>query len=151
MRSWRLVLPGLAGGSALKDPALTPLALRQSYEDEPRPDCTDVSFSRPVFHVYDPLWTLVNATTGGTVGDFRFAVLNEATGVTSQCLARNVTLTATASSAVAWHSCRDDATQFRYDVTANEFELRQTWACNNSATQVSPFFCCRARSHEPLI
>ena len=141
MWPWRLILPSLAcrhalavGGpsSASGSPHV------ETYDDEPSADCVGTSFSSPVFRLYDPLWTLVNASTGGTVGDFRFGAFNDATGETAHCLARNATLLPSPSSTPAWHLCGDNATEFRYDLAANEFELRQSWQCNGSDTHVLP-------------
>lgn len=94
----------------------------------------------------------MDATAGGTVGDFRFA-LNEATG--RQCAvfgAHRHPLKASTGDEIAGHPCRDDASLFHCDLAGNEFELKQAQACNDSSTQVTlPIDIILGRDREDML
>jgi len=111
----------------------------RQYDPEQGGDCTELSFSFPVWNIYDPLWTRINASTGGTSGDFRFGVHSVPTNTTVFCLARNINLFPQTPADVVWQPCNDSSTEFWPNLTANVFGLRQRWSCNGSkslATQV---------------
>jgi hypothetical protein len=122
----------------------SPLYTRQANDpaSDGRPDCTTYSFSYPLWRVYDPIWILVNRTTGGTNGDFWFTAHNLATNIQVECEIKNSNLfPETDDDSKYWHACKDSATQFRFSLLTNEFQLRQSWVCDNSPRQVFPPHC----------
>ncbi len=103
---------------------------RQLDDPDYRPDCVTYSFSYPLFRIYDPIWQLVNRTTGGNHGDFWFTIHNMATNIQVECEMKNVDLF---TSNTTWHYCKDNSTQFHMSIQTDDFQLKQSWTCNSSA------------------
>ncbi len=108
-----------------------------------QPDCTTYSFSFPIFRIYDPIWQLVNRTAGGTHGDFWFTAHNMATNVQVECEMKNASLFAPETT---YHFCKDNTTRFHMSMQTDDFQLVQSWVCDNS--KLAPFssssLSCRA-------
>jgi len=111
----------------------------RQLDDPERPDCTTYSFSYPLFRLYDPIWMLVNGTTGGTHGDFWFTIHNTATNAQVECEVKDADLYTQLPSEGdgSWHVCKDDSTKFRFSLKTNQFQLMQSWVCENSPRRVS--------------
>ena len=109
-------------------------ALEAPSPDE-KPDCTYYSFTYPIWRVYDPIYIIVNETEGNTHGDFWFTAHNLATNEQVECEIKNADLYSNEtreSSDSSWHSCKNNATQFRMSLELNEFQLREDWECSEA-------------------
>lgn len=95
-------------------------------------DCKDASFSDPKWYLYDPQYTVYNYSSGGRTGDVGFAGYNVAMDINAQCFARKVNL-APKTGEDNWHDCLTPPnTRFRFNLTANTMEIKQSWVCNNA-------------------
>jgi hypothetical protein len=110
--------------------------LRQVQGSDPdwRPDCTTYSFSYPLWRIYDPIWMLPERLSGGKYGDFWFTAHNMANNYQVECEIKNENLfpDIKGNEDSFWHSCKDNSTQFRFSLASNEFQLKQSWTCDNS-------------------
>jgi len=110
------------------------------------PDCTYYSFTYPIWRIYDPIyiipnWTGTHGGEGSTHGDFWFTAHNLATNAQVECEIKNANLYSNETrekSESSWHSCKNNATQFRMSLELNEFQLREDWECTEPPRHVSP-------------
>ncbi len=64
------------------------------------------------------------------LGNVGLNALNVATGVSFDCIAKNVTLS---GNETAWHNCDNPNAQFKFDLGGNFILMRETWSCGHSS------------------
>jgi len=119
-----------------------------------KPDCTYYSFTYPLWRIYDPIyiipnWTGTHGIEGSTRGDFWFTIHNLGTNAQVECEIKDADLYSNEtrdSSEDSWHSCKNNATQFRMSLKWNEFQLRENWECAEPPRQVVTQLVSRSHS-----
>jgi hypothetical protein len=99
-------------------------------------NCKEISFSEPRWYLYDPSFVVYNYLTGLSHGDIGFGASNAATGSQFECFVKDINL-APAAGEGKWYNCSIPGAQFRFNLTSNVVELKQSWVCDNAPTQVA--------------
>jgi hypothetical protein len=96
-------------------------------------DCTEVSLSYPRWSILDPIYTTINRSAGGTVGDVKFAAFNFATGLISNCSVENIDLAGQQPETKStWYNCSTPDISFQFNLTSHDLGLKETWLCDES-------------------
>jgi len=117
-----LVAAAVASGESSLAPRQLPF-----YSDGPV-DCTDSSFLGPKWYLFDPVYTLVNYTTGGRIGDVAMTVINLSANITTQCHSRSIDM----FGGVEWHACNSSSLFFQIDLGAEKMSFKETWSCERT-------------------
>ncbi len=108
----------------------------QRQSDDPMNDpitCRDTSFSEPKWYLYSSRAAETYSQNGTKFGTVGFNAQNIPTGLSYDCIAKNVSLTATGSEQ-GWHICHNPKAQFKFDLAGSLISIREAWTCGNSST-----------------
>ena len=100
-------------------------------------DCTDVSFSLPIWEIRDIMFTAINTSTGGNYGDIKFSAHNSATNLTAMCSAENIDIMSRDTGvARSWYNCDLPETFFQFDLSEFQVKVKASWRCESSPSSV---------------
>ncbi|KAH8888539.1 hypothetical protein GQ53DRAFT_826230 [Thozetella sp. PMI_491] len=117
----------------------------RSTRNSPRPGddpvndetyCIEESFSEPRWYLYSSRYSETSIENGVRRGTVGFNAQNIPTGLSFDCLAKNVSLAATGNETV-WHDCDNPKAQFKFDLVSEVISMRESWTCGNSSTVFS--------------
>ena len=116
--------------SSFAAPPSPSLQSRQYNDDGPPTPavCVATSFTNPNHYILGPEIITINATKGGTYGDFGFLAYNTATGVNARCVGQDIDLDPPAGSS-EWHSCNVTNLEWQFNLTSFVMRLRSKYTC----------------------
>jgi hypothetical protein len=107
---------------------------RQNYEFSGT--CKENSFSHPVWYFWDPTVVQLNASRGGSVGDFGVSVYNTALDQNFDCYGQDINLAPGVDGddeddEIGWFDCTIPGAQIKPNMKASTLSIRQTWTCSD--------------------
>lgn len=95
--------------------------------------CVETSFSEPRWYLYSSRYSETSVQNGQKIGTVGFNAMNVATGISFDCLAKNVSLAITGTSS-NWYICDNPKASFKFDLIGSLISMKESWTCGNSST-----------------